>query len=128
MGLTPTRHDNSARIKPREDGRDRVATREDDFMTVAKDRKKHSDQTKESFNLMLEGNMCCFLGCDFRRKKNGLLETSTKMSIRKASAKVEQAIGDAPLASAPGINNERPEEDNSAPLSTLGSHHCQMAT
>ena len=50
------------------------------------------------------------------------------MSIRKASAKVEQAIGDAPLASAPGINNERPEEDNSVPLSTLGLHHCQMAT
>ena len=57
MELTPTRHNNSAWIKPREDGRNRVATHAGDFMTVAKDSKKHSDQTKEAFNLMLEGSV-----------------------------------------------------------------------
>ena len=49
-----------------------------------------------------------------------------KKSIQKEIAKVEQAIGDAPLASTPAITNDHPEEDNSAPLNSLGMHNYQM--
>lgn len=66
------------------------------------------------------------MGCDARRKKNGFWATSFKTSIHKEIAKVEQAMGDAPVANTPLIVNDHPEEDNSTPLNDLGLHHYQM--
>ena len=44
----------------------------------------------------------------------------------KAIAKVEQAMGDVPVANTPAIANDYPEEDNSTRLKYLGMHHHQM--
>ena len=89
MGLTPTRHGNSAYIKPREDGHDCIATHVDDFIVVGKDSKKHDDHNKQTFNLRSKVDADCFLTHDARRKKNGLWVTSAKKSIHKAISKVE---------------------------------------
>ena len=123
MGFAPTRHDNNVWIKPREDGYNYIATYVDDFVIVAKDSKKHVDQIKQTFNLRSEGKIDYFLGHDIRCKKNSLWETSAKTSIQKYIAKVEQEMGDVPVASTPAITNDHPEKDNSTPLNDLCLRH-----
>ena len=98
----------------------------DDFMVVSKDSKVYLEKIKETFNLRSEGNMDYFLGCEIRRKKNGLWEASAKTSVHKVITKIEQAMGDVPLVNAPAAIQDHPEEDSSAPLNPLGLHHYQL--
>ena len=126
MGFTPTRYDNNVWIKPREDGCNFIATHVDDFIVVAKDSKKHSDQIKKALNLSSECSIDFFLGHDIRQKNNGSWATSAKTSVHKTIAKEEQAMGEVSVASISAIKNDHSEEYFSASLNALGLNHHQV--
>ena len=67
-----------------------VAMHDDNLLIVAKDSQQYVTKLKTHFKLRAKGNASYFLGCNMRRKKNGLWVTSASMS------KIEQVCGDAP--------------------------------
>ena len=78
------------------------------IISLAKDSASHFNEIKETFNLRSKGEIHYFLGHDFRQKKNGSWATSAKISTCKAMSKVEQEMGDVPLAKTPDIAHDRP--------------------
>ena len=51
MGVYPTRHDNNAWIKSREDGNDYAGMNVDDSIVIAKYSASHARKIKETFNV-----------------------------------------------------------------------------
>ena len=96
-------------------------------MEVAKDSLCFINKINETFNLQSKGGMdYYFLEYDIRRKKNGSWAKYTKTSSHEAIAKLEQAMGNVPLAKTPTVSHDHPEEEISKPLNPLRLHHYQM--